>query len=143
MANYIHCPRDLKKINKKWFWKFTKRQTICFGLGLFLGFISYITTYKHIGTTFAVVLLMAVAAPFIICGLYNKQGLHLEDVVRNRIDFMQSKNDLIYKSSNFYVSLLQQAEIFKIKNQLKRAGESIPKKKIKKERKIKNDEIKF
>ena len=143
MANYIHCPRDLKKINKKWFWKFTKRQTICFGLGLFLGFISYITTYKLIGTTFAVVLLMSVAAPFIICGLYNKQGLHLEDVVRNRIDFMRSKNDLIYKSSNFYVSLLQQAEIFKIKNQLKRAGESIPKKKIKKERKIKNDEIKL
>ena len=143
MANYIHCPRDLKKINRKFFWKFTKRQTICFGIGLALGFAVYILTYKIIGTTLAVVLLMIAVAPFALCGMYYKNGLHLEDVVRNKIEFMKAENTLTYKCDNFYSRLIRQVECIRIKHLLKNNGEKIPQKKINKKRKIKNDEIKI
>lgn len=145
MANFIHCPRDLKKINRKWFWKFTKRQTICFGIGFLFGFIIYFLTFKILGTTVAVFLLMLVASPFVMCGMYKKHGLYFEDMIKNRINFMMSENTLVYKSTNFYKSLEKQAEAMKIKKILKRNGVAIPPPPKKKELKIKaqNDKLKI
>lgn len=145
MANYVHCPRDLKKIQKKWFWKFTKRQTICFGIGLLLGFITYYLTFHLVGTSVAVFLLILVAAPFVMCGMYKKHGMYLEDVVKNHINFLRSDNTLIYKSTNFYEALIKEAECLRIKKKLKKNGVAIPRPPKKKELKItaQNDKLKL
>ena len=49
---YVDVPKDLTNIKTKFIGHFTKRQCICFGLGIVVGFPGYFIARAAIGTTF-------------------------------------------------------------------------------------------
>lgn len=78
MAHYVQIPKDLNDIKEKFIMGFTKRQVICFGIGLVLGAPVFFLTKTAIGMSGAIFAMGAVAAPAILCGLYKKNGVFLE-----------------------------------------------------------------
>ena len=50
MAHYVPIPKDLNDIKEKFIMGFTKRQVICFGIGLVLGAPVYFLTRASIGS---------------------------------------------------------------------------------------------
>ena len=75
MAHYVPIPKDLNDIKEKFIMGFTKRQVICFGIGLVLGAPVYFLTRASIGMSGAIFAMGAVAAPAILCGIYKKNGV--------------------------------------------------------------------
>ena len=63
MAHYVPIPKDLNDIKEKFIMGFTKRQVICFGIGLVLGAPVYFLTRASIGMSGAIFAMGAVAAP--------------------------------------------------------------------------------
>ena len=54
MAHYVPIPKDLNDIKEKFIMGFTKRQVICFGIGLVLGAPVYFLTRASIGMSGAI-----------------------------------------------------------------------------------------
>ena len=52
MAHYVQIPKDLNDIKEKFIMGFTKRQVICFGIGLVLGapvfFLTDENSYRNV-----------------------------------------------------------------------------------------------
>lgn len=82
MAHYVQIPKDLNDIREKFIMGFTKRQVICFGIGLAIGAPVFFLTKNMIGMTGAIFAMGAPAAPAILCGLYKKNGISLEKQVK-------------------------------------------------------------
>ena len=98
---YVSVPKDLTNIKTKFVGNFTKRQCICFGLGVLVGFPGYFIARAAIGTTPAFYVLIALMAPFFLFGIVEKDGLPLEVYLLNmirhsfaypQIRLMQSEN---------------------------------------------------
>lgn len=47
MAHYVQIPKDLNDIREKFIMGFTKRQVICFGIGLAIGAPVFFLTKKY------------------------------------------------------------------------------------------------
>ena len=69
---------DLSKIKAKIVFGLTLRQIICFGLGLAISLPFFFLTRKVIGLEMAAMLVMIIASPFFILGIYEKNGLPIE-----------------------------------------------------------------
>lgn len=82
MAHYVSIPKDLNDIKEKFMMGFTKRQVICFGIGLAVGAPVFFLTRSTVGMSGAIFEMGACAAPAILCGLYRKNGVFLEKQVR-------------------------------------------------------------
>ncbi|MBP3797421.1 MAG: PrgI family protein, partial [Ruminococcus sp.] len=82
MAHYVPIPKDLNEIKEKFIAGFTKRQVICFGIGLVIGAPVFFLTRNAIGMSGAIFAMGACAAPAILCGLYRKNGVFLEKQIR-------------------------------------------------------------
>lgn len=82
---YVDVPKDLTNIKTKFIGHFTKRQCICYGLGIVVGFPGYFIARAAIGTTAAFYVLIAIMAPFFLFGIVEKDGLPLEVYMLNFI----------------------------------------------------------
>lgn len=82
---YVDVPKDLTNIKTKFIGNFTKRQCICFGLGVLVGFPGYFIIRSVAGTTPAFYSLIAIMAPFFLFGIVEKDGLPLEEFLLNFI----------------------------------------------------------
>lgn len=82
---YVDIPKDLTDIRTKFMGNFTKRQCICFELGILAGFPSYFAVRPLAGTTGAFYVLIALMAPFFLFGIMEKDGLPLEVYLLNYI----------------------------------------------------------
>ena len=82
---YVSVPKDLTNIKTKFIGNFTKRQCVCFGLGVVVGFPGYFIARAAIGTTPAFYALIALMAPFFFLELWKKDGLPLEEYLLNFI----------------------------------------------------------
>lgn len=82
---YVNVPKDLTNIKTKFIGNFTKRQCVCFGLGVAVGFPAYFAVRSVGGTTAAFYVLLAVLAPFFLFGIMEKDGLPLEVYLVNDI----------------------------------------------------------
>ena len=69
---------DLSKIKAKIVFGLTLRQIICFGLGLAISLPFFFLTRKVIGLEMAAMLVMIIASPFFILGIYEKNGIPIE-----------------------------------------------------------------
>ena len=103
MAAYVDVPKDLTNIKTKFIGNFTKRQCICFGLGILAGFPGYFMARNAIGTTTAFYVLLVLMAPFFLFGIVEKDGLPLEvyliNMIRHNVAYPQIR---IYESENIY-----------------------------------------
>ena len=100
---YVDVPKDLTNIKTKFIGNFTKRQCICFGIGMVVGFPGYFIVRGFAGTTPAFYSLIAIMAPFFLFGIVEKDGLPLEEYllnfIRHRFAYPQLR---LTRSENIY-----------------------------------------
>ena len=103
---FVNVPKDLNKIKTKVALNMTKRQLLCFGSAALIGIPTYLVTRVMIGNTASVFLMMALMAPLFLLGMYEKDGLPAEKIIRN---YIRTKfywvGTRTYQSSNFYETL--------------------------------------
>ena len=66
---YVTITKDLTEVKDKVAFGLTKRQIVCFSLGGIAGVGTYFLTRHSLGNDFALLLLIALAAPFMLFGL--------------------------------------------------------------------------
>lgn len=121
MAHYVQIPKDLNDIKEKFIMGLTKRQVICFGIGLVIGAPVFFLTRAVIGMSGAVFAMGACAAPAILCGLYKKNGVFLEKQAGYMRDYFTRPRKRYYRSTNIFMCIERHIEYNKIKKKLRDA----------------------
>ena len=121
MAHYVPIPKDLNEIKEKFIAGFTKRQVICFGIGLVIGAPVFFFTRNAIGMSGAMFAMGACAAPAILCGLYKKNGVFLEKQIRFIKEYFTRPRKRYYRTTNVFVSFERHIEYMKIRKKLRDA----------------------
>jgi hypothetical protein len=111
---YVTVPKDVTKVKTKVLFNLTKRQLICFGSGLLIGVPLFFLTRGPLGNTTATMLMILAMVPAFLLAMYEKDGQHLEVILRNMIRsvFLRPKKRL-YKTNNFYAVIERQNQLDK------------------------------
>ncbi|NLY19905.1 MAG: PrgI family protein [Tissierellia bacterium] len=100
---FVPVPKDLKRVKTKIAFNLTKRQLICFSLGGLISIPVYLNTRDILGNELALLILIVLALPFFILGIFEKDGIPLEKyaryVIRQKFRYPKTR---IYKTQNFY-----------------------------------------
>jgi len=101
---FIKVPKDIAQIKQKFMFGLTKRQCICFGIGILVGFPMFYLCYQvlNLGLQISCFALGISASPFVVCGIYQKNGLFFEQAVKMMIDFFKKPKVRTYQSENTY-----------------------------------------
>lgn len=118
---YVQIPKDLNDIKEKFIMGFTKRQVICFGIGLVLGAPVFFLTKTAIGMSGAIFAMGAVAAPAILCGLYKKNGVFLEKQAKYMREYFTRPRKRYYRTTNIFECFERHIEYTRIKKKLRDA----------------------
>ena len=121
MAHYVQIPKDLNDIKEKFIMGFTKRQVVCFGIGLVLGAPVFFIARNYVGMSTAIIAMGVVAAPAILCGLYKKNGVFLEKQAKFMREYFTRPRKRYYKTTNIFMAVERQIEYTKIKKKLRDA----------------------
>ena len=110
-ASYISVPRDLTKVKSKVMFNLTKRQLICFGVAALIGVPSFFLIKSVASLSMAALCMIIIMMPFFFMALYEKNGQHLEVILRHFIEatFIRPKQRP-YKTKNYYSALERQAD---------------------------------
>ena len=105
-ASYISVPRDLTKVKSKVMFNLTKRQLICFGLAALLGVPSFFLIKQFAAVSAAAIGMMVIMMPFFFLAMYERNGQHLEVILRHFIEatFIRPK-ERPYQTDNYYAAL--------------------------------------
>lgn len=124
---YVTVPKDLTKVKTKVLFNLTKRQLICFDGGLLVGVPLFFLTKGSLGNTLATLLMIFIMLPVFLLALYEKNGQHLEVILRNMIRsvFLRPKQRL-YKTNNFYAVIERQNQLDKEVYNIVRRKETVP-----------------
>ncbi|MFR5900209.1 MAG: PrgI family protein [Neglectibacter timonensis] len=106
---YVTIPKDLTKVKTKVLFNLTKRQLVCFSAGLLVGVPLFFLTKEPLGNSTAALLMILTMLPAFLLALYEKNGQHLEVIIRNmvRVLFLRPK-ERPYRTNNFYAVLERQ-----------------------------------
>ncbi len=121
MAHYVSIPKDLNDIKEKFIMGLTKRQVICFGIGLVVGVPVFFLTRAALGMSGAIFAMGACAAPAILCGLYRKNGVFLEKQAKYMREYFTRPRKRYYRTTNIFECISNQIEYNKIKRKLRDA----------------------
>jgi len=100
---YVSVPKDLTNIKTKFIGNFTKRQVVCFGLGVLVGFPAYFFIRSIAGTTAGFYALIVIMLPFFIFGMVEKNGMPLAKYVKYYIQHKFVNPPIrIYKTEPIY-----------------------------------------
>ena len=80
---YVTVPKDLTKVKSKVMFNLTKRQLICFTPAVLLGVPLFFLTRSSIGDSAATLLMIIVMLPFFLFAMYEHNGQHLEEYLKN------------------------------------------------------------
>lgn len=117
---YAKIPKDLSEIKQKFLFGLTKRQVICFGSGFAAGLPAFFIAQSKSGDiSSGLVAMFIVASPFIVCGIYNKNGLFFEQMLKNMIAFFRSPRKRIYRSENAYTMIADEIAYKRAKQKLR------------------------
>lgn len=106
---YVPVPKDLNAVKTKVALNLTKRQLICFSLAAAVGIPTYFLTRGVLGTTGAVMALLAAALPFFFFAIYEKNGQPLEKILKNYINTTYRRPKLRpYVTNNIYYAIEKQ-----------------------------------
>lgn len=111
---YVTVPKDLTKVKSKILFNLTKRQLICFSLGLLIGVPLYFATKESLGNSSAAMLMILTMLPAFLFALYEKNGQHLEVIIRNMVRVLVLRpKKRPYKTNNFYTVVERQNQLDK------------------------------
>ena len=100
---YVSVPKDLTKVKNKVVFNLTKRQLICIVIGAAIGIPIYFLTRNVIGMTNAATLMVCTMLPAFMFALYEKDGMHLEDVLMNFLNVKMFRPSVrTYETENIY-----------------------------------------
>ena len=125
MAHYVQIPKDLNDIKEKVIMGFTKRQVICFGIGLAVGAPVFFLTKNSLGMSGAVFAMGAVSAPAILCGLYRKNGIFLEKQVKYMFEYFKRPRKRYYRTINIFECIENYIEYIRLKKALNQAERGV------------------
>ena len=110
-ASYISVPRDLTKVKSKVMFNLTKRQLICFSVAALIGVPSFFLIKSVASLSMAALCMIIIMMPFFFFALYEKNGQHLEVILKHFIEtsFIRPKQRP-YKTNNYYSALERQAD---------------------------------
>ena len=134
----IEMPGDITEYEAKVIGSLTARQTICFGLGGILGFISY-QLLKNTGIDVTAIILVTAAVPS-LCGIYKLYDIPLEKFILMIIlTYWLPPTNRKYKTNNMYEECFIKEEITEADDERTKILRS--RKKKKKNRRSKNEDI--
>lgn len=111
---YVTVPKDLTKVKSKVLFNLTKRQLICFSLGLLIDVPLYFAAKEPLGNSSAAMLMILTMLPAFLFALYEKNGQHLEVIIRNMIRVLVLRpKKRPYKTNNFYAVIARQDKLDK------------------------------
>ena len=134
MAQYVPIPKDLSDIKQKFIAGLTKRQAVCFGIGFAIGIPTFFLVRNFLGLGGGIVVGGILAAPAIFCGLYQKNGLHLEQQFKIMMNFFRNPRKRLYQSENVYHQIENAIKYNHLRTFLHYNSFDIPKKKRKDEK---------
>ncbi len=116
---YVPVPKDLTKVKTKFLFNLTKRQVVCFGLGALVGVPLFFLTKDALGSSMAVLVMIAAMLPFFLFAMYEQHGQPLEILLKQFIQARYVRPRMrIYETNNFYATIEQnirnQREVKKI-----------------------------
>lgn len=80
---YVTIPKDLNNVKTKFIGNFTKRQCVCFGIGILVALPVFFLVKKATGdSTTAFYVLIACLVPFFLMGMLEKNGMPLEKYMK-------------------------------------------------------------
>jgi len=114
LASYISVPRDLTKVKTKVFFNLTKRQLICFSIGVAVGVPIFFLLKMVTSISTATMGMMVVMMPMFFMAMYEKNGQPLEKILGHfiRANFIRPKKRP-YKTDNDYAAIIRQMQINK------------------------------
>lgn len=115
MAQYVRVPKDFNEIKQKIFLSLTKRQLISFGAAGAVGGAVYFLSRGTIGTTPGVYLAFLTMAPVALFGIYDHNGMYLEDVLKNIYEYMKKPKIKTYQTENIYEDVEKAMEYRRLK----------------------------
>lgn len=118
MAHYVQIPKDLNDIKQKFMFNLTKRQIISFGIGFLTGIPIFFLTRKFVGLSGGIMIMGCCASPALICGLYRKNGIFFEQVIKNMFCYFKRPRKRIFRTVNFYECIERQIEYNRLQNLL-------------------------
>ena len=111
---YVPVPKDLTKVKTKVFFGLTKRQLLCFGGGALIGVPLFFLLKDYAGTSVATFCMVLVMLPAFLLAMYERNGQHLETIVRNMLSvFFIRPRQRKYETNNFYIVLEKQHQLDK------------------------------
>ena len=129
---YVSVPKDLTKVKNKVAFNLTKRQLICIGIGAAMGIPCYFLFRNALGINNAAVLMVLMMLPAFLFAMYEKDGMHLEDVLMHviRVKFIRPSVRK-YETENYYESDLDGEDQKTMRKEERKGGKSGGKKKKK------------
>ena len=111
---YVPVPKDLTKVKTKVIFNLTKRQLICFSIGLAIGIPVYFWLRGPLGDSTAALMMILSMIPAFLFAMYEKNGQHLEVILRNMINVLLLRpKKRPYKTNNFYAVIHRQIRLDK------------------------------
>ena len=100
---YVSVPKDLTKVKNKVAFNLTKRQLICISIGAAMGIPSYFLLRNVMGNSNAATVMVLLMLPAFLFAMYEKDGMHLEDVLMHmiRVKFLRPSVRK-YETENYY-----------------------------------------
>jgi len=126
---FVSVPKDLSKVKTKVAFNLTRRQLFCFSIAGAIGIPVYFLTRVPIGTSAAVLVMIALMLPFFFIAMYEKDGQPAEIVLRNIIRAKLWPGTRPYKTENLYEYLEKEAKNIAIEEQTARTATTTPEKK--------------
>ena len=127
---YVSVPKDLTKVKTKVLFNLTKRQLICFSLGLLIGIPLYFAAKEPLGNSSAAMLMILTMLPAFLFALYEKNGQHLEVIIRNMIQVLVLRpKKRPYKTNNFYAVMERQNQLDKEVYRIVHPKKAVPRRK--------------
>lgn len=121
--HYVQIPKDLREIKQKFILGLTKRQLICFSIGLAMGLPVFWLTKNFLGLSGGIAAMGIIAAPAILCGIYKKNGIFLERQIKNMIKYFKSPRIRTFRNVNNFECIERQLEYNRLKKILQQAEE--------------------
>lgn len=121
MSHFVRVPKDLNDIKEKVVFGLTKRQLICFGIGLVVGLPMFFLTRNYLGLNGGIYAMGITAAPAIFCGIYKKNGIYFERQVKFMIEFFKRPKKRYYRTTNVFRCIENHIEYIRLKKKLSEA----------------------
>ena len=124
---YVTVPKDLTKVKTKVLFNLTKRQLVCFSIGLLIGVPLYFVIKTPLGNSTAAMLMILTMLPAFLFALYEKNGQHLEVIIWNMIRVLVLRpRKRPYKTNNFYAVIQRQNQLDKEVYRIVHPKEAVP-----------------